>query len=210
MAQGDGTERRPVKRGHAGGGQYTDWRGETRSARGPGGRARRRPGPDQGGLATAGQIEPSGPDRGRPDGRAGRDAADGRDQRRLHGADPRGGGGPPGTGRRARRLRGRTGTAARRTATAASDAARDASPGHDRHVPSSATRPPGTTAPGPVPGPPHRNAAPREPPPSRPCAVSASIPSHRAHPRRPARSSGAGSVTSGGRSRQSSTWLAST
>ena len=135
MAQGDGTDRRPVKRGHRGGGRYTDRRGETRSARGPGGRARRRPGPDQGSLAAAGAIEPSGPDRRRPDGRPGRDAADGRDQRRLHGADPRGGGRPPGTGRRACRLRGRTRAAPRRAATAASDPAGDAPPGHDRDVP---------------------------------------------------------------------------
>ena len=122
-------------RASGGGGRYTERRGETRSARRPGRRARRRPVPDQGRLAAAGAIEPSGPDRRRPDGRPGRDAADGRDQRRLRGADPRGGGGPPGTGRRARRLRGRARAAPRRAATAAADPAGDAPPGHDRDIP---------------------------------------------------------------------------
>ena len=62
-------------------------RGEARSARRPRHRARGDPHPGQGGLAAARPAAPSGPDRRRPGSIARRDAADGRDQRGLRGAD---------------------------------------------------------------------------------------------------------------------------
>ena len=81
---------------------------------------------DQGGLAAPRPGQPPGPDRRRPGRVAGRDAADGRDQRRLRGADPRvrprdGGGPPSDAGPTSTRRR----PAARRAAAAEADP-----PGH--------------------------------------------------------------------------------
>ena len=78
--------------------------------------------PDQGGLAAARAAAPSGPDRRRSGGIARRDAADGRDQRGLRGADARAArSGPSWRAAGAGRGGGRAG-ACRRTRTAPAQA----------------------------------------------------------------------------------------
>ena len=62
--------------------------GQTRSHGRPRRRGRRHPDADQGRLAPPGPDQPPRPDRRRPGGVARRDAADGRDQRCVRGADP--------------------------------------------------------------------------------------------------------------------------
>ena len=87
MAQGHGTTHGPVKRRHSA--RLHSARGQTRSARRPGGRCRGDADRDQGRLAAPGPVESPGPDRRRPRGVARRHAADGRDQRGVRLADPR-------------------------------------------------------------------------------------------------------------------------
>ena len=149
------------------------------------------PDADQGRLASPRADEPSRPDRRRSGRVARRDAADGRDQRRLRGADPR--------DRPGRRASGRgsdadgtpfePGVARRRGGPPRPEAdAAGHRPGrHERDVPAA------------EPGGRQRRAADHPAAASRRCAPTSSAASRRARRRRPARSSAIGSAISGGR-----------
>ena len=166
--------------------------GQARSPCRPRCRVGRHPDPDQGCLASPGTDEPSRPDRRRSGCLARRHATDGRDQRRLCGADARDRPGRAqrtwiGCGRHAVRARRRAPT--RRPARPEADAAGHRPGRHQRDVPAAE---PGGRQRRRTDHPPRPAAAPRRP---------SSATSRHARRRRRARSSAIGCVISGGRRR---------